>query len=200
MDRPDRRTLALGTTLLTCAVILGWAISARGNHPLAGDTAWNRYLAEHVAGRWLDVLAATTDVSGGFIGGIVMVVVCAAALLAAGRRRDAGYLMAAGTFSVVCVQVLKHLFGRPRPDEIIVLTDFGSFPSGHVANAATLAVAAMLLVRRAAVVVAGALWVLLMAFSRTYLHAHWVSDVLGGALTGVGAALMVAAMLRPTVR
>jgi undecaprenyl-diphosphatase len=41
--------------------------------------------------------------------------------------------------------------------------------------------------------IVGACWVLLMAFSRTYLHAHWLSDTVGGAMLGAGAVLLVAA-------
>ncbi|MBN9188854.1 MAG: phosphatase PAP2 family protein, partial [Microbacterium sp.] len=80
-----------------------------------------------------------------------------------------------------------------RPENIIVISDFGSFPSGHVANAATIAAVAFVLFPRVWTAVAGAAWVVLMAFSRTYLHAHWLSDTLGGALIGCGAALLVAA-------
>jgi membrane-associated phospholipid phosphatase len=35
--------------------------------------------------------------------------------------------------------------------------------------------------------------VVLMMWSRTYLHAHWLSDTVGGALIGAGTALLVAA-------
>jgi membrane-associated phospholipid phosphatase len=38
------------------------------------------------------------------------------------------------------VQLLKNLFGRARPEDIMTNLDFGSFPSGHVANAAAMAV------------------------------------------------------------
>ena len=47
----------------------------------------------------------------------------------------------ASAASAVVVQLLKQLFGRARPEDILVHSDFGSFPSGHVANAATIAVA-----------------------------------------------------------
>ena len=81
-----------------------------------------------------------------------------------------------------------------------MLSDYGSFPSGHAANAATVAAVAVVLFPRVWVIVAGAVWVVLMAFSRTYLHAHWASDTLGGALLGTGAVLVVAALYAPRLR
>ena len=51
--------------------------------------------------------------------------------------------------------MLKHLFGRVRPEDIIVISDYGSFPSGHVANAATIATAAVVLFPRLWVVIVG---------------------------------------------
>ena len=39
------------------------------------------------------------------------------------------------------------------------------------------------------------IYTLLMAFSRTYLGAHWLTDTLGGALAGAGVALLLWAAL-----
>ena len=96
--------------------------------------------------------------------------------------------------------MLKHLFGRARPEDIIVFSDFGSFPSGHVANAATIATVAFVLFPRLWVAIVGVAWVLLMALSRTVLHAHWLSDTLGGALIGAGVVLIVAGIFAPLLR
>ena len=75
---------------------------------------------------------------------------------------------------------------------MIVFSDHGSFPSGHTANAATLATIAVILFPRVWVAVVGGAWVFAMAFSRTQVHAHWLSDTVGGTLVGVGATLVIA--------
>jgi len=89
---------------------------------------------------------------------------------------------------------LKHIFVRVRPhfdQPIITLTTY-SFPSGHTV-AATLfyGVLACYLARhahsrgaRAGIVVLACAMVLLVAGSRLYLGAHYLSDVLAGMLEG----------------
>ncbi|WP_460772405.1 phosphatase PAP2 family protein [Microbacterium sp. GXF7504] len=197
--RPVSRLLLPGLVLLVLASALGAWISLQGPAPFAMDTAWNSALVKWRV-TWLEVFSLTLGVVGGVWASVIVTVAGAVLLLLFRRPRSAAFLVAAQLVSAGLVQALKHLFGRARPEEIIVVSDYGSFPSGHAANAATLAVVAFVLFPRVWVAVAGALWVVLMAFSRTYLHAHWVSDTIGGALVGAGAVLVTAAAFAPLLR
>ncbi|MGP3983576.1 phosphatase PAP2 family protein [Streptomyces sp. KR80] len=97
--------------------------------------------------------------------------------------------------SMLVVQTLKHLVDRPRPGNPLVRVDHGSFPSGHVAGTAFLVVVVGALivpaVARRAWWLGSTLLTLAMMWSRTWLHAHWLSDTLAGATTGAGAALLL---------
>ncbi|GAA2009346.1 phosphatase PAP2 family protein [Microbacterium ulmi] len=191
-----RRAVVLavaGAVLLAAGVALGAWIYLRGNVAFVVDDAWNTLLAawwspaaERIS-RVLDVLGS------GWISIVIVPLGGAAALVAVRRPWSAAYFLVSATASAGVVQVLKHTFGRARPEEILVVSDFGSFPSGHVANATTLAIAALVLFPRLWVAVVGGLWIAGMAFSRTYVHAHWLSDTIGGALIGAGVALVLAA-------
>ncbi len=195
----SRRTtitlLVVGVVLLALAGGLGaWIAVGRGNAPFTVDALWSAWLAEGRTPVLLWVSFAMNWLGAGWFGVLVLPLVVAGLLALRRRWWAAAYFLAAEAATAVIVQILKHLFGRARPEEIIVLSDFGSFPSGHVANAAAIAVALAVIFPRWWVIVVGAGWVLLMAFSRTYLGAHWLSDTLGGALAGAGAALVLAAV------
>jgi undecaprenyl-diphosphatase len=90
--------------------------------------------------------------------------------------------------------LLKNIFHRARPhfdNPILTLTSYG-FPSGHTMMATCLygvlgafAVSKLKAWRRALAVVAASFLILLVGFSRIYLGAHYLSDVLGAMAEGL---------------
>lgn len=187
--------LLAATVLLTVGILVGV-----DDGPFPIDRAWQDLLVT-LRGPAVLWLAFALDVIGGGWSAILIVPIGVAVLLVLLRRPwSAAYFLVAEVVSVGLVQVLKHLVGRARPEDMLILSDFGSFPSGHVANAATIATALYVIFPRVWTALAGAAWVLLMAFSRTYLGAHWLSDTLGGAMIGAAAALMVAAAFAKPLR
>lgn len=191
--RPQRFRAVVGIVLVALACGLGAWVFFRGPSPFAVDVWWNQLFAA-APSQPLFVFALIMDQIGGHLTAVLIVPLGGALVLFLfGRRWSALYFLAASAGSAALVQLLKHTFGRARPEDILILSDYGSFPSGHTANAATIAVVAAMLFPRVWVRIVGVAWVVLMAFSRTYLHAHWLSDTAGGALVGAGAALILAA-------
>ena len=199
-DRVSRRwPLVTAAIAIVAAVLLGVLIVVRGNVPFEADAEWMEEILEHRNPVW-EVPSLVMNFLGG--GWFAFALPAAVAVVLCVRRRFWGALLlgVASVASALLVQVLKGVIGRPRPEEMLVTADFGSFPSGHSANAATLVVCLGLIVRRAWLWAAGAAYVILMMLSRTYLGAHWVSDTVGGLLLGVAVALIVWAPLARKLR
>lgn len=95
---------------------------------------------------------------------------------------------------------LKNLFQRPRPtlEEPLVQLSTYSFPSGHAVASSVFygAMCALVFARarsrvvRALAVIAGMVMVLLVCFSRVYLGAHYLSDVIAGMAVGAACVLL----------
>ena len=197
---PRTTMVAVAVALMALGGGLGWWTSVQAG-PLPVDLWWDSTVSGDRVPALLDASLVLDWLGAGVVGVYVIPLGAALALVVSGRRWSAAYLLVALLVSAVLVQVLKHALGRARPDGLLVVVDEGSFPSGHTANAATLAVVAALLFTAVWVRVVGAVAVVLMALSRTYLHAHWLSDTLGGVLIGSGVALLLAAAFwRPIAR
>ena len=195
---------ALAAALVLGVWVLALAVNLGDGGPFAVDTAW--------LGRMVDlrdpVATAVADVmnvlgrapSSWLIRGAVIL------WLLVGRRRWAALAFALTWFgAAVTSSVVKALVDRPRPPASLSLVHVGSasFPSGHVlATASTALVLVLVLVapgRRTWWFVAVAVGTLTMAWSRTYLGVHWLTDTIAGALFGWAVAL-VATLLTQALR
>ncbi len=199
MPTPESRTRARATswwlpisggTALVAALGLGLVVTLRAS-PYGLDAEWMEEITEHRSAVWLVPSLVMNTVGGGILGVFIIPFLTTVLLAVFARPWGAVYFLVATVVSAAIVHLLKAAFARARPVDILVNVDAGSFPSGHVANAATMAVALALIVGRAWVWYAGSVWVVLMALSRTYLGAHWVSDTVGGALLGAAVAVML---------
>lgn len=183
--------LAVGITSIVIAALLGLILMLRADTLFEVDEEWAEDVFE-LRGGIGDIFAFGMDALGGGIVGVFVVPIAVTVILLLVRRPWAAlFFIVASVASAGVVQLLKNLFGRARPEDMLVASDFGSFPSGHVANAATIAVAIGIIVPKLWVWIAGAIYTLLMAVSRTYLGVHWFTDTIGGALIGAGVALLV---------
>ena len=105
--------------------------------------------------------------------------------------------LAAFIFPLLLVELLKHFYALPRPPGMDMLQGY-AYPSGHATLAtATYGFLAILLARdvrppfRLLIYIIASLLILLIAFSRLYLGAHWLTDVIGGMLLGLAWAALL---------
>jgi membrane-associated phospholipid phosphatase len=123
--------------------------------------------------------------------------VVVAAYLAVRRRwwQFSAFVLAV-LVSEMLIGTLKAVYARPRPPVSLALvgTSGGSFPSGHAVAASVTAVAVVLALfpagpHRWAWGAVAVLFSFVMALSRAYLAAHWLSDAVAGTLLGTTVAL-----------
>jgi len=149
--------------------------------------------------------------SGWFLGplGAILVAIAALAspalapvhrLVLAAVAVRAGFLFTAIAAPSLCSTVIKRVVGRARPfvseqaDPFLYLpmiwrAAYASMPSGHATTAFAAAVAVGLLWPRLRVPML--LYAVVIAASRVVLDAHYVSDVIAGAILGSIGALLV---------
>ncbi|RZU66357.1 undecaprenyl-diphosphatase [Microterricola gilva] len=188
----QRAPLITGFAAILLAMAIGAAVTlGNGGEPFAVDAAWQELMLESRTPFTEGLALVLNFIGGGRVAVLVVPLAIAALFLVLRRPWAALFSLAAALASTLGVQLLKHLFARARPEEMLVHSDFGSFPSGHTANAAAIAVTFGVLIPRVWVWISGITYVVLMAWSRTLLGAHWLSDTIGGALIGAGVVLVL---------
>lgn len=144
---------------------------------LQRDLAWSEQVAAwgHGRGRPVVWLLART-------GDSVLWLVISAVLI--WRHVPLGWqLLITVAVTSLLTAVAKGIFRRQRPTEKrAIATDKYSFPSGHAARAAAVAVA--LTFAYPAFALLFALWALLVALARVALSRHYLTDVASGLLFG----------------
>ncbi len=185
-------------TGIATATLVGYAtvflIVLVGGHfgPLGIDSSWNTVMQSTQMPVLTGIALALNIVGGTVISGLLIPVLLSVVLLVRHRYMSALFLMTASLVCAGVVQAVKALVARPRPVDMMITSDSGSFPSGHSANAMVIILVVVLVVANTRWIrYAGVAYVLLMMWSRTYLHAHWVTDTIGGVLLGATVTLLI---------
>jgi membrane-associated phospholipid phosphatase len=193
----DPRTLTtsgLLVALVAALAALGHLVEdyLTGDPIVRWDVQFARWLHEHPSGWLVDFFKIVTLAGNAAVLGVIVVAI-GIGLVRRERGNDAALLFLAFGGASLVNALLKLIFHWPRPELAFVHLDTYSCPSGHAAtSSATFTVMAYLLARRHHS--AGArIWIglgaaaaiALVGFSRLYLGAHYLSDVLAGISFGV---------------
>ena len=189
------QALWLGGGMLGLVVLLAVLVPAG---PLALDRSWSEAM-RHLETPLLTHLALVFNWLGRGIGRALELTIIGLLLLRRRRWLALAAFAAAETVAPLVSTLLKSLVDRPRPPAGLIHALGASFPSGHATYAGATCVALVLLFttpgprRRGWWPLAG-LGIVGMAWSRTYLQVHWLTDVIAGALLGSGVSLLIFAI------
>ena len=201
---PNRRVpaqLGVGLAGIATGAALTALVRLPRTHPLVQrvDDGWYRLVqGTHAAPR--EAASRTLDIAFGTTVDWTVRVALTAQLLRTRRWSALAGWAATVALGEISVGPLKAAVDRPRPDAAMTRTSMASYPSGHALAAATTAPGVVIALvppgpaRRRLLAVAVPL-AAATALSRTFLNAHWLSDVVGGFALGTGYALAVPAVV-----
>lgn len=193
-SRPEARALLLPTVLLVGAAWLFFGVLedvVSGDPLLLADSAIYRALQDLRSTPGDAAMIAITELGDTKVVVTVTIVVLLWLMWKRAWRTAAYWLVALAGASALNT-VIKVALHRARPGELLYSGwSAFSFPSGHsTVNVVLYGFLAFLIARdirparRLAVALGAATLIFLIAFSRLYLGAHWLSDVLGGLAFG----------------
>jgi membrane-associated phospholipid phosphatase len=194
LAQPTRALWAAGG-MLALVVLIAILVPAG---PLDADRSWSEAMRD-IETPLLTHLALVFNWLGRGLGRAIGLTVVGLLLLRRRRWLALAAFAVAESLAPLCSVLLKALIDRPRPSDGLVHAVGTSFPSGHVTYAGATCLALVLLfttpgTRRRWWWALASLGIVGMAWSRTYLQIHWLSDVIAGALLGSGICLLVFAM------
>ena len=201
LQNPMPFAVLVGTALLYVgALVSGLAEEVLDNESIVRVDGWLvHWLAAHRTPFGIGLFNAVSLAGNWEVATLVMV--ATVILLWNRRRRTALTIALACAGSELVVYLGKAGFGRPRPPAVLsVVAELdASFPSGHAnISVALYALGFYLLCRSARSPGLKRLWLalaflfpLLIGFSRLYLGAHYLSDVLAGWSIGLWWSILV---------
>ena len=184
-----------GGVMLAIVVLIAILVPAG---PLELDRSWSAAM-HHLETPLLTHLALVFNWLGRGVGRAIALTLVGLLLLRRRRWLALGAFTVAESLAPLLSALLKMLVDRRRPPDGLVHPVGASFPSGHATYAGATCVALVLLftrpgTRRRGWWALASLGVVGMAWSRTYLQVHWLTDVTAGALLGSGVSLLVFAI------
>lgn len=198
----SRRALRVAGAFLAATVVIFLAVALDGGHgPIQDvDDAW---LDGMVAVHWAPLiwLAKAMAFTGSVWVNWPLRILALGVLLLKRRWVQFSAFGLAIVSSEVLIGTMKALYARPRPSGSLIATSDFSFPSGHAVAGAVTAVGLVIVLmqpgsRRWKWELRAAIFACLMAASRPYLGAHWLTDVIAGGLLGVTLAIGWPALLQ----
>ncbi len=179
--------LVVAFALFSVAVIAfaKLANEVREQDTLGIDRSTLLYIHNTFGSKILDsIVPITTDI-GGTVGIIVLTALIVGIFIRKQMINQALIVLVGTGGAVVLNLILKSMFTRVRPelwDRLVIENGF-SFPSGHAMASGALAlsvIAALWYTRwRLWAIVAGALYVAYVGFTRLYLGVHYPTDIIG---------------------
>jgi len=161
---------------------------------------WVYELAVDLENEVIVAVAKAFDLIGSTWVTAPIIVIVGVALIVLRRWHGLAFWALAMAASQILIGPMKLLYERERPPMPLVETTSFSFPSGHAVAGAAIAVSLVIVFvpagpKRRNLEMLAAAFAILMALSRVYLRAHWLSDATAGAALGVAVAIGAAALI-----